>query len=99
MSYVICHTVVWDVQYGKVRVKYDTAYYMSTPYDASVMHIYFHVRIVWSLKSSQNRESGAVEGCDNMRCQKVKCHLRMVWSRHKDVKLGQWKDVRDNMRC
>jgi len=32
----MCHTVIWDVQYGKIRVKYETAYYTTTPYDTSL---------------------------------------------------------------
>lgn len=26
----ICHTVIWDAQYGKMLVKYDTVYHIST---------------------------------------------------------------------
>jgi hypothetical protein len=25
----MCHTVIWDVQYGKILVNYDTAYYVN----------------------------------------------------------------------
>ena len=34
----MCHTVIWDVQYGKIRVKYETAYYTNTPYDTALMY-------------------------------------------------------------
>ena len=36
----MCHTLIWDVQYGKKRVKYDKAYYTNTPYDTSLMYTY-----------------------------------------------------------
>jgi hypothetical protein len=32
----MCHTVIWDVQYCKIRVKYDTAFYVNTLYDTSL---------------------------------------------------------------
>jgi hypothetical protein len=28
---------LYDVQYGKIRVKYDTAYYTNMPYDISLV--------------------------------------------------------------
>jgi len=33
----MCHTIIWDVQYGKIRVKHDTAYYTNTLYDTSLV--------------------------------------------------------------
>jgi hypothetical protein len=32
----MCHTVIWDVQYGKVRIKYETVYYIKVPNDTSL---------------------------------------------------------------
>jgi hypothetical protein len=36
----MCHTVIGDAQYGKTRVKNDTAYYTNTPYDTSLNDTY-----------------------------------------------------------
>jgi len=33
----MCHMVVWDVQYGKIRAVYNTAYYTNTLYDTSLV--------------------------------------------------------------
>jgi len=41
----MCHTVIWDVQYGKICVKYNTAYYTNKPYDTSLVAVYvFYVQ-------------------------------------------------------
>jgi hypothetical protein len=33
----MCRTVIWDVQYGKIRVKYDKAFFTNTLYDTSLL--------------------------------------------------------------
>jgi hypothetical protein len=49
----MCHTVLWDVQYGKLRVKYDMAYYTNMPYDTSWLQTKFVHTLPLLFKSSR----------------------------------------------
>jgi len=39
------HTDLRDVQYGKIRIKYHTAYYTNTPYDPSLVDMYWTLHV------------------------------------------------------